>query len=118
MSRRFAPQTYTVTITSGTSDSGSILVGRARWMGVMMSTAWTAAGIVPLVGLSSTGAFVPAYSDDGNAYDMTVAADRYVTFDVAAILAGAAPYMRLRSGTAASAVNQVGTRTLTVSLSE
>lgn len=118
MSRRFTPTAYTLTITSGTSDTEAFSVGRGRWMGIMMSTAWTAAGIIPMVALTSTSTFVPAYSDDGNPYDMTVAADRYVVADVSAILLGAAPVMRLRSGTAAAAVNQAVTRTLTVTLSE
>jgi hypothetical protein len=99
-----------------TSLSGTIdLDGGARVLaGVIMPAAWTTASITFLVSLDGV-TFQPLYY--AGALHTIVAAGgaaASLTFALDPNVFAAWPYVRIRSGTAASPVNQVAARTLTL----
>jgi hypothetical protein len=105
----------TVTILSGASLSDSIYLGNRHLTSIITSTAWTAASISFQFSLDNITFY--------NAYSLTAALTETAssTLTVAIQIAIAttdtfhcARYLKLRSGTSASPVNQAADRVLTV----
>lgn len=99
----------TVTITSGNSITSAIDLGRERLAGIGIPAAWTAASIGFTVSHNGT-TFYDLFDRNGNEYLLSVAADRCITLDIADL--SAYRFIKVRSGTKASPVNQGDDRSL------
>lgn len=102
---------FDVTIAGGESLSSSVGIGKACTpVALRMPDTWTTANITFLASPNSS-APVSLY-DDGTEVTATAAASRYITLDAAVFFT--VRVLQLRSGTAASAVNQAASRTIRV----
>ena len=100
-----------VTITSGTSVSTTLDLKSRPIVGVALPSSWTTADITFQVSFDGT-TWHDVYSIWGDELIVPAAASRYITFSTYESLG--ARYIRVRSGTAASAVNQAADRTLRI----
>jgi len=109
-----ALQTVTATILGTASLSAAVDLMGGRLVGIQMPSAWTAAGLT--FQASADGeTYADLYDDGGNEVGGSAAASRYIVFDAGANFEGVR-WLKVRSGTAASAVNQDATRTLTLAV--
>jgi hypothetical protein len=113
------PNVKTVTIASGASLSGAVDLEGYTLVGILMPAAWTAAALTFAVASTLAGTYADAYTDAGVEVSATVAASRYVGLrsDLAMALA-AARFLKVRSGTTGTPVNQGDARILTLVLKE
>lgn len=100
-------------------DSGSALtdvIDLQHYLltGIIMPGSWTTANLTFAASAESDGTFVPVYDDAGTEYTVTAAASRCIQIDPVK-LAGAR-YIKVRSGTSGSPVNQGADRLLTLVL--
>lgn len=110
-----SPKAYTVTIAAGASQSDMITVdGQINGFAIEMPTAWTAAGITFLGSHSPTGTFYKIVGDTGTELSISATANQVVAVDTATKVQAlrAFKYIKIRSGTADSPVNQSAERTL------
>ena len=116
MSERIMPKTYftTATIASGASLSAEIDGRGMRLVKIFMPTAWTSAAITFAEAEASGGTFDPLYTDASSPAEVTipVAASQTVVIGTNKDSVNAMGYFKIRSGTAASAVNQAGARVI------
>lgn len=106
----------TATILSGAALSDAIYLGKLLPFAIKMPAAWDAAAITiqtSMDGSTWSNAFLPG----GSEYSLTVAAASWVLLDPT-YTKGFGPYIRLRSGVAALAVNQTADRALGVYVRE
>lgn len=108
------PQKRTATIASGASESSVIDMTMLQISAILMPSAWTTANLTVLVSDSPTGTFVPLYDDEGNEVTLTAAASRMIAVNKYALPMASQTYIKLRSGTAATPVNQAADRALTI----
>lgn len=99
----------TATIANGASVSGTIDLKGRPLVGIFMPSAWTTATITFQISRDGT-TWYDLYNSFGDELVAQAAASRFIAFSPNELLA--ARYMRLRSGTSASAVNQGAARTL------
>lgn len=105
-----AVETTTVTIANGASLSGAVDLGGRKLVAIIMPDAWTAAGLTFQGSVDGTNFF--------NVYDgateraLTVSASYYSAFNIADWVGFR--WIKVRSGTAGSAVNQAAERVLTL----
>ena len=103
--------TTTATITNGTSLSAAVNLEGSRLLGIAMPAAWTAANLTFQTSVDGT-TFQDAYDADGTEITVVVGgASRNVHFSDQ--LHGVR-WLKLRSGTTGTAVNQGADRTLTL----
>lgn len=103
----------TVVISSGTSLSASSGdLGQGRLVGILMPAGWDAATLSFQGSIDGT-TYGEIFSDAGVAASMVVAASQLIQVQNAAFWL-AARYIKVRSGTSATAVNQTANRTLTL----
>ena len=110
---RVIPANLIATIANGASVSGEIDLGGSSMQMLLMPATWTAASITFQVFETTGGTARSAYDDSGSEIVVTTAASRAVP--VPAELAGAR-FIRIRSGTVGTPVNQGGDRIITVIL--
>lgn len=107
-----------VTITIGGSQSGVIDKSHYKNMLIIMPAAWSAAGITFLVSDNPTSGFVKLLNDGGTEVALTAAASTAIAMSGAVKEAlESAMFIKIRSGTAATPVNQTVGRSLTIILS-
>jgi len=94
----------TATVTSGTSLSGAVNLGGLRLFGLSMPSVWTAAVLTFQSSCDNGVTWQNMYDASGNEITVSVAASRNVALDP--VLFSAVPMLKVRSGTAASPVNQ------------
>jgi hypothetical protein len=105
-----AVETTTVVIENGGSLSGAVDLGGRKLVALILPDAWTAASLTFQGSVDGTNFF--------NVYDgpterqLTVAANYYSALNIADWVGFR--WIKVRSGTAGSAVNQAAERTLTV----
>ncbi len=97
----FPVRTPTVTIAAGESLSGATYIGHQMWVALQMPAAWDTA-VITFQASSDGVTYGDVFDFEGNEVTLTTAASRYVTIDEAKI----GPWIKLRSGTTGSAVNQ------------
>lgn len=100
-------------ITSGESQSGVVDLEAYVLCGIHMPSAWTTADITFLAGYENEDGgtdYLPVYDADGNELTVDAAASRHIVIAPAAF--AGARWIKLRSGTSGTPVNQAGTRTL------
>lgn len=101
-----------VTIANGASLSGAVAIGDHVPVGIAMPAAWTAASLTFQVSADGGTTWLDLYDTAGTEVAYTVAADRYIPLDPSIWIG--INMIKVRSGTAAAAVNQGGARTLTL----
>lgn len=104
--------TATFTIANGESLSAGVGVGGHKPIGVVMPSAWTAANLTFQVSVDGGTTWNNLYDKDGVEYTVTASTSRYIIlppYDWAGIT-----HLKIRSGTAAVAVNQGAARTIYV----
>lgn len=102
------------TIASGASLSDSMNLGGLRLFGIVMPAAWTAANLTFQASFDGGTTYVDMYDYNGLEVVATTSTSRLIVLDP--VVFAAIPLLKIRSGTAASAVNQGGDRTLTLVL--
>lgn len=105
-----AVETTTVTIENGGSLSGAVDLGGRKLVAIVMPDTWTAAALTFQASPDGTN-FFNVY-DGPTERNLTVAASYYSALNIADWVG--IRWLKIRSGTAASAVNQAGDRTLTL----
>jgi len=96
-------------IASGTSLSPAVAVSNGRLIALQMPAAWTAA-VLTFQGSMDNVTFTDLYDATGVEISVTAVAAHGVALDVT-VFAGW-QFLKIRSGTGASAVNQAADRTL------
>lgn len=105
-------------IASGASQSGVVDLIGFLLAGIQMPTTWTAADITFLASLDGV-TYQPVYNTDGDEYTIASAAaqaSRFIAIDPRDF--AGVRYLKIRSGTAAAAVNQGADRTLGLALTK
>lgn len=105
----------TVAIANGESLSGAIHVGNRAPVLLIMPAAWTTADVT-LQGSQDGSTYNDVYDRNGNEYTITAAAARLILLDVPDI--PSVRWLKLRSGTTGTAVNQGAARSLTLVVRE
>jgi len=104
-----------VTIPNGAALSAAVNLYGFRLAGIQMPAAWDTA-ILTLQGSLDGATFYDVYDSDGNAVELDVDDQRFVT--VFTGYTAGIPILKLRSGTSASPVNQTADRVIKLLLSK
>jgi hypothetical protein len=107
----YMPTSTMATIASGQSLSGIVDLQDSRATGIILPAAWTTAAITYQVSADNI-TYINLYDAAGAEISTAAAASRAVNLDPAAFLGWR--YLKLRSGTAALAVNQAASRDIWV----
>ncbi len=101
------PIIYTkqVTIANGASLSGAAFLENLELVAVVTPAAWTTAALTFQASFDNV-TYVNVWNGGAELAYAAIAASTWVTFDPALFLS--MPYIKVRSGTGASAVNQAG----------
>lgn len=103
------PSGVSAVIANGASLSGAVDLGRNTLVGIVMPAAWTAANLTFQVSADGV-TYSDLYDNTGTEKSVTAAAGRFI-FTVPADWVGIR-FVKVRSGTAAAAINQGAARTL------
>lgn len=101
-----------VTIAAGASESEALDAREFIPTALLMPAAWDAAAITFLVSERRDGTYLPLYSSAGTEVSATVAASRAVALDPTTF--AGLRFFKLRSGVAATPVNQTAARLITI----
>lgn len=116
MGLHFFPfSTIDVAIAINTSLSAAVQIGPGRIVGIQMPSAWTTGDLTFQASQDGT-TYSDVYDDAGNELVVKAAASRYILL-TAVLAAGGfehAAFIKVRSGTTGSAVNQLAARTVTL----
>lgn len=105
--------TITTTIANAASLSGEISLDAWTLEAIIIPAAWTTASLTFQAAEASGGTYNNIYDDGGNETTVAAAVDRYISLtgvDKEAL--AAARWLKVRSGTSGSAVNQGAERTI------
>jgi hypothetical protein len=105
-----AVETTTVTIANGASLSGAVDLGGRKLVAIIMPDAWTAASLTFQGSVDGTN-FFNVY-DGATERTLAVAANYYSALNIADWVGFR--WVKIRSGTAGTAVNQAAERVLTL----
>lgn len=105
-----------VTILSGESLSGALDVRGYSSMAIYMPSAWTTANLTFAASPVPGGTFNPVYGDDGNEINVVAAASRMISIDIFSNALSKLHFIKFRSGTVGTAVNQDADRDLYILL--
>jgi len=105
--------TTTATIANGASLSNAVNLGTSDLISIIMPAAWTAAALTYQFSVDGTN-FYDAYSGTAELTATSTGASRMISINAATY--DAARYIKIRSGTSATPVNQAADRTLTLIL--
>jgi hypothetical protein len=98
-----------------TGLSQAILLGGKRICGVIMPAAWTAANLTFQGSVDGT-TFFDMYDEAGAEISITAAASRYIGCDALALELSGVEYLKVRSGTTGTPVNQAAAREVLLAL--
>lgn len=99
-----------VVIASGASLSAATALNGHTLIGIIMPAAWTAANLTFQMSDLAGGTYVDVYGIDEAELEVTAAASRYLALDP--VNWYGVDHLKVRSGTAATPVNQAADRTL------
>ena len=107
------PVVIQASIANGESQSGAIPIGGRTYVAITVSPQWTAAALTFLASNEEGGTFLPVYKEDGT--ELTIASANVVVsrnIGLGALMQYLSPFkfIKLRSGTAATPVNQAAAR--------
>jgi hypothetical protein len=97
-------------IAGGQSVSGAVSLGGLRLFGLVMPSAWTAAGVTFQMSPDGGATWNNVYDVNGNEITVTAGTSRFIALDPANF--AAVPMLKLRSGTSGTPVNQGADRTI------
>lgn len=100
------------TITNGTSLSAAIDLGAATLFGIQLPAAWTTANLT-FQGSTDGATYANLYDSNGSEVTVTAAASQFIVMAVPPQWIGLR-YLKIRSGTSGTAVNQAADRTLQI----
>lgn len=106
--------TKTATIANNGSLSGAVDTGNARLIAIVMPEAWTTAVLTFAAAATLAGTYYPVYDDAGVEVTVQAAASRAIGVDLVAGALAPFRFIKIRSGTVGSAVNQGAERVITV----
>lgn len=109
-------ETTTAVIANGASLSGEIDLQGFSLQAIVMPSAWTAANLTFQASDTSGGTFNNVHDDAGAEVTVTAAASRCIGLDAVARELDGLRYVKVRSGTSGTPVNQGAERTLTLLL--
>jgi hypothetical protein len=95
-----------VNIAAGAALSGAIQIGGGRVSAIVMPAVWTTANLTFQGSIDGT-TYYDVYDEAGSEYGVTAAASRYIALDAGALELSGVQYLKVRSGTTGSPVNQV-----------
>lgn len=101
-----------VVIANGASLSAMLDCSGGKLQGIIMPSAWTAAGLSFAVSNKSDGTFVPLYDNAGSEVTVTAAINQALNLAAAPKSLDAWRFIKIRSGTAGTPVSQAAERTL------
>lgn len=104
----------TATIANAASLSDSVSTSRTNIIGLIMPAAWTAAALTFQASIDGDN-FYDLYDQAGNEFNVPAAASRHIG-GLDALAFGSFNYLKIRSGTAATPVNQGAARAITLIL--
>ncbi|MBI1274201.1 MAG: hypothetical protein GC131_09000 [Alphaproteobacteria bacterium] len=99
-----------VTIASGQSITSDLNLGGLRLFGIVMPASWTAANLTFQSSHDYGITWNNVYDKQGTEYNITAAAARFILIDPVDF--ASLQYLRLRSGTSGTPVNQAADRTV------
>lgn len=99
-----------LTIAAGESQTAALDITPFEIMQLQMPTDWTAANITVLTCSTKDGTFQPLYDDAGNEVTIQSAASRNISLDINMLKLASASWIKFRSGTAGTPVNQAAAR--------
>jgi hypothetical protein len=105
----FYPETRSVVIPAGGSLSDPVDLDGVKLLGIQMPSAWDAANLTFQVSANGV-AYADLYNQAGSEVVVNAAAGRFIALDPA-LFAGIR-FLRIRSGTAETPINQTAARTL------
>ena len=108
--------TKTATIANGASLSGEVNIEDYQFIAIKMPADWTPANLTFQASNVSGGTFYDVYNDAGDEITALAAATRIITIDVNSLGLAPLSFIKIRSGTSATAVAQGAERTLTLIL--
>ena len=112
----FTVDTKTATFALNGTQSNAIDLEGYQLAALIMPAAWTASGgITFLASDTLDGTYQPLYDDIGIEVSVVVAASKNTAIVSAAIALATARFVKIRSGNAATPVNQTAARTITLS---
>lgn len=106
----------TSTIANGASQSNVVDLEGGALVGINMPAAWTAANLTFLSSEYKDGTFDPVYDTAGTEVTVTAAASRNINISPDGFRG--MRYMKIRSGTSGTPVNQGAERIIVVLISE
>lgn len=102
-----------VTIAGSASLSDEIHIGGAKMVAIQMDTTWTAAAITFKAASEKGGTYYDVYDDDMDEVSIAApTASKAISCVNIAVALSPYEWIKIRSGTTASAVNQAAARTL------
>lgn len=101
-----------VVIASGQSLSAVVHLSDAKLVGIQMPASWDAADLTVQACETSGGTYQNVYDDADNELVIQAAAGRHITLVSPDKFLGVGPYIKLRSGTSGTPVNQTADRTV------
>jgi hypothetical protein len=109
--------TKTATIgTAANGQSDEVDLSGFELCAIQMPATWTTANLTFLASNATGGTFNDLYDDAGNEVSVTAAASRVISLDSVALKLGALRFIKVRSGTTGTPVQQGGSRALTLIL--
>lgn len=111
-----AYKTKTVTIAINESVSGELDLEGYRFVSIQMPAAWTAANLTFQAAEKAAGTFNNLYDDEGTEAIAIAAASRQISMSLYSLAFAPLQFIKIRSGTAATPVNQAAARTIRVFL--
>jgi len=106
----------TATIAKDAAVSGVIEIGGARHFAIQMPAAWTTANLTFQASNLIDGTFYDVYGSDGIEIMLTATASRMIVLDIHQSALAPLSFIKIRSGTTGTPVNQAAARTLNVIL--
>lgn len=104
--------TKTVTIASGASLSDEVDLEGYRIASIFMPATWTTANLTFAASNATGGTFNAFYDDTGTEVGVTAADSRTIGIDTVAGALASVRYLKVRSGTVGTAVNQGDERSI------
>jgi hypothetical protein len=98
------------------SISNAVTVGANCLAGIIMPSGWDTAAISFLTASAVDGAYQPIFGEDGLEVSITAAAGHSIALSDSALKLAPWTYLKLRSGVSTGAINQTGSRTITLIL--
>jgi hypothetical protein len=102
----------TVTIAAGASLSNVIPIGSYKYMQIIMPSAWTTANLTFQTCTTSGGTFTDVYDEDGVEVNISASTSRSILFSDESVMLISSLFLKIRSGTTGTPVNQAAARTI------